>query len=229
VLTYWRNSGYLEDVARKKAATKETRPGDVDDIFIGPQGDPVIKARSTDGAWCCTAFLRLTTDRRWIIASYTVSPWADVPSGGATTATARSLPFGRWLAMAHARLPEMGDWLAKGTLPSGAPTMVLPQHVERARRLAELARGAELRKGRKGYPADHYRRIAFEYLDLQSQGVGRGIQRRLAEQQDPQRQWQTIRDWLAKATELGFLTKGTPGRAGREPGPNLYREEGPNQ
>lgn len=225
MLTSWRNSGYLEGVARKKASTQETLPGDVDDVFVSPQGDPVIKARSTDGAWCCTAFLRLTTDRRWIIASYTVSPWSDMPTGGATTSTARRLPLARWLAVAHARLPEMGDWLDKGKLPSGAPTRIMPQHVKRARRLADLARGAELQRGRKGYPPDHYRRIAFEYLDLQAQGVGRGIQKRLAEQQDPPRQWQTIRDWLARATEFGFLTPGTPGRAGRNPGPNLYREE----
>ena len=38
----------------EKAATKETAPGEVDQISITPGGDPFIKARSTDGAWWCT-------------------------------------------------------------------------------------------------------------------------------------------------------------------------------
>ena len=77
-----------------------------------------------------------------------------------------------------------------------------------------------LRRGRRGYPDDHYRRIALAYLDLQRQGVSRGIQKRLAEQEG--RPWQTIRDWLRIATEKGFSPR-EPGEGRSHAGASSVR------
>jgi hypothetical protein len=38
--------------------------------------------------------------------------------------------------------------------------------------------------------------------------------------------WQTARDWINRARELGYLTRGKPGRAGAKPGPHLIADVG---
>jgi hypothetical protein len=65
---------------------------------------------------------------------------------------------------------------------------------------------------------DHYRRIALRYLEILEER--RDVLVALAQEESVPRE--TIRDWVRKATELGFLGPGTPGRAEQRPGPNLY-------
>jgi hypothetical protein len=56
-----------------------------------------------------------------------------------------------------------------------------PEEFDQVRRLAEAARELPLNRGRKGYPADHYRRIAVAYIDqIRAQG-SRGVLARLAD------------------------------------------------
>jgi hypothetical protein len=101
-----------------------------------------------------------------------------------------------------------------------------------SRALAAKIQPGDLRRGRRGYPDDHYRRIAFDYLALQQErGTSRGLLEALAEkvrteESTPARE--TIRDWVHEARRRGFLSPTTPGRGGATPGPNLYidKEEG---
>lgn len=102
---------------------------------------------------------------------------------------------------------------------------VQAQDIDRARRLTKAASIEQLKRGRTGYPDDHYRRIALAYLDLLAMGNRRGILNKLAEQETnrlaryvPR---ETVRTWVRRARELQFLTAGEPGRAGAEPGPRL--------
>jgi hypothetical protein len=77
-------------------------------------------------------------------------------------------------------------------------------------------------KGRRTHSDTHYRDIALAYLRLYENGTRRGILQALAGQY--QVPWQTIRDWVARARQLDYLTKGKPGRAGARPGPRLLAE-----
>jgi hypothetical protein len=62
---------------------------------------------------------------------------------------------------------------------------------------------------------------------LQAEGIGRGILKEIAAREakrlDRHVARETARDWVRGARERGFLTPGKPGRAGAQPGPNLYR------
>ena len=138
-----------------------------------------------------------------------MSPFSEIPSGGATTATARHSC--RLAAGLPWRTPSYPRWGIGSPRVNSHQGHRRPYFRSTASELGNWPSSLEERnfaEGARDTPADHYRRIAFEYLALQSQGEGRGIQKKLAEQQDPPRQWQTIRDWLAKATELEFLTPG---------------------
>jgi hypothetical protein len=98
-----------------------------------------------------------------------------------------------------------------------------PKEFDQVRRLAEAARELPLNRGRHGYPADHYRRIAIAYIDEVKAHGGRGVLGRLASAENVSRA--TIRDWVKRARELGFLAPTKQGRAEATPGPNLYRKE----
>jgi hypothetical protein len=181
---------------------------------------PKIEGRSSDGSWRCNALLAKDADGRLSISRLEVEPWTFGDRLALGTNVLRSLPLGRWLASAHSQLGDAGVWLKTGTLAGSVEGRAWAQAA------AESARSTELRRGRRGYPEDHYRRIALAYLALQQQGV-RGSPVRLAQDEStPARPvaWQTMRDWIHRATELGFLSPGSPGRAGRSPGPNLYKE-----
>lgn len=98
-----------------------------------------------------------------------------------------------------------------------------PKEFDQVRRLAEAARELPLNRGRKGYPADHYRRIALAYIDEARAHGSRGVLARLASAESVSRP--TIRDWVKRARELGFLAPTKQGRAEATPGPNLNRKE----
>jgi hypothetical protein len=88
-----------------------------------------------------------------------------------------------------------------------------------AHAVKEAMHGVELKRGREGYPADHYRKIALRALQLQAEHGARGVRQRLAEAEG--RPPETVRDWIKRARQLGYLAPATPGRAGYVPGPNL--------
>jgi hypothetical protein len=176
--------------------------------------DPFIGGRSPDGHWGVVAHLRLLGDV-FSICDLEVWPWDGEESAALGTDVVRRLPLGRWLTFAHGRLAEL------------ASTAIREGHAhEELRRLSRSK--VQPAAGRRGFGADFYRRLALEYLELQEQGVSRGIRAELA-RRESRRQGRTVteinvRDALSKATELGFLSRGAPGRAGRTAGPNLFQD-----
>jgi hypothetical protein len=93
-----------------------------------------------------------------------------------------------------------------------------------ARRVTAEASKQPLKRGRKGYPSEHYRRIALRAVELFESGR-RDVVKALEEEEC--RPYQTIRDWIRRARqpELGFLEPSKQGQTNFRPGPNLYRKE----
>jgi hypothetical protein len=104
---------------------------------------------------------------------------------------------------------------------------VTAEDVKRAKRVAAAAARQPLNRGRRGYPHDHYRRIALRYLALleERRDVLVGLAQEESDLLGKAVPRETVRDWVRRATELGFLVPGTPGRASNRPGPNLYKKE----
>ena len=74
------------------------------------------------------------------------------------------------------------------------------------------------KRGPRGHPDEHYRRVAYLYLKLYQAGA-RPLLVVLGQQlQVPA---ETARDWVHRARELGFLSPGKQGRKGATPGPRL--------
>jgi hypothetical protein len=100
----------------------------------------------------------------------------------------------------------------------------LPQGwYESASHVATLAR-SELKRGPKGYPREHYRRIALRCIELHRQGV-RNVLRVLADEEGVP--YETARTWRDVARRKYRYLAPSPrqGQAWFEPGPNLYEEE----
>lgn len=195
-------------------------------ILYAPDKGPLMVGRSSDGLWRCLAWLSLTDRQEIVVFRLELRPWGDdVLMLG--TNVLRDLPLHRWLAQAHSRLTEgVAAWLAN---EGGTPTH--PIDAKELRHLRKVAQGmAESttpKPGPKGLGDNFYRRLAIDYLGLQ--GKRRDIRCALAEQENRRQNRDditdlTVRDWLTKATKLGFLSAGTPGRAGRRAGPNLYED-----
>jgi len=206
------------DEHMRMALIFDLRPGAMTVFFPGNRtpddGDPIIVARSPDGAWRVLLHLWLT-ESEFFVRDIAIRPW-DNQSRPVGTDVLRRLPLGRWATMAHGWLAEYAQ---KG-IDTGRGT-------DQLRRLARAK--VTPAAGRRGFGKDFYRRLALEYLELQAEGVSRGIRvelaRRESRRQDRKVTPTNIRDALNKATELGFLMPGTPGRAGRQPGPNLYSDD----
>lgn len=146
------------------------------------------------------------------------------PGAGLTTTVLRSLPLGGLVAALRAVVEEAPEQVAELERSSGETFEELKKQTQRA---ARAVRGTGLKRGRKGYPDDHYRWVALEYLALQAEGWSRGILVELAKRATKHlgRDFvarETVRDWVAEARKRQFLTKATQGRAGAGPGPNLY-------
>jgi acyl-CoA reductase-like NAD-dependent aldehyde dehydrogenase len=96
---------------------------------------------------------------------------------------------------------------------------VTVEDVERAEQAAKQA--TKPARGRRAKPREHYQRIALRYLDLASRR--RDVLVALADEEGVPRE--TVRDWVRKATKLGFLAPGRPGRAETRRGPMLNPKE----
>ncbi len=193
-----------------------------------------LEARTPDGDWCVRAHLGADDRGQLAITRLELYPYdisvatGGSPRSGISGSSLRELPLGRWIAQAFAILIDEDKVAQTGAgyddmLAELGYTDAGENRKAWARQVAEEAHSVPLRRGRRGYPDDHYRRIALAYLDLQAQGVSRGIQLRLAEQEHVA--VETIRDWLHLATKKQLLSPGTPGRAGRTPGRRLYAEQ----
>jgi hypothetical protein len=92
-----------------------------------------------------------------------------------------------------------------------------------ARRVSAEARKKPLTRGRSGYPPEHYRRIALRAVELHKEGERDVVRRVAAEEQRP---YATVRHWIQRAREHGFLAKAAKqGRREFLPGPDLYPKE----
>jgi hypothetical protein len=91
-----------------------------------------------------------------------------------------------------------------------------------AKRVTEQAKRAPLKRGRQGYPDNHYRRIAIRCVELHNAGTHNVTGTLALELGKP---YQTVRDWIRTARQRGFLMPGRQGATDFRPGPNLYRKE----
>jgi hypothetical protein len=99
---------------------------------------------------------------------------------------------------------------------------IKPEQKRWARRVSAEAKKKPLTRGRKGYPHEHYRRIALRAVELFGEGH-RDVLARLTDEEG--KPYQTVRDWIHRARSLGFLAPTKQGRADFRPGPNLYPKE----
>ena len=99
------------------------------------------------------------------------------------------------------------------------PRRVYPD-ADQPRYAALIRDPSQQRRGRPGLPESHYRAVAVAYLELYESGVTHGILAELGRRFAAPHQ--TVRDWVARARSLGYLTPGKPGRSGATPGPRLY-------
>jgi hypothetical protein len=109
--------------------------------------------------------------------------------------------------------------------PDERPVRVFPPDEREARTGLVAAADAPRKRGRPGLATSHYRGIALEYLQLYESGSSAPV-REIAERRGVP--WQTVRDWVARARKLGYLTHGKQGRSGADPGPRLLREPDEN-
>jgi hypothetical protein len=99
------------------------------------------------------------------------------------------------------------------------------EEVERVHKIAKESKH-ERPRGRRGYPTEHYKWIAHRYLALVKAGHTANVLKVLAEQERVPRE--TVRDWVRKATKLGYLEPGQRGKVRTRPGPNLRKEDNNN-
>lgn len=200
------------------------------------QGRPEFEARSPDGRWYCKGFLERDDSGRFLLRRVEIEPWT--PGVNVDTNALRSLPLGRWVAQVAAMVSDEDLWgqtgltpIAGGVAMLGRPLSETEAGRQLAKRVAAANRGIKLRRGRSGYPDAHYRRIALSYLEVQGNGAPPGGIRaeltrlenaRRARSHQPQIQPETMRDWINRAGELGFLTTGR----NRAAGPRLFEEDG---
>jgi hypothetical protein len=199
----------------------EDRPADEANVAEFIAGDWI---KPTDEAphaqpWVFRGILRRSTRGLLVVSEFEVEPYR--PGGAEVTGTVlRGVRLAPIRQKAIAALG--GIALFHETAASAGLSRISKEDVKRAQRAAADAEKQPLNRGRHGYPPDHYRRIALRYLELIGQGR-RDVLVALATEEGRKRE--TIRDWVRKATKLGFLAPGKQGRAEARPGPNLYGTE----
>ena len=160
-------------------------------------------------------------DRRLVLTNLLICPPGGLlapPESDLTASVLRSVKTGRMLSRVYEELNAKPGQVAawEEFLKEPVPEW---RHKAEKRAISELEAGV-VKRGPTGRPDSHFRRVASLYLDLQAAGWGRGIlleiQRRLKAESREQ-----ARDWVHGATTRGFLSPGTPGVAGRTPGPAL--------
>lgn len=140
-------------------------------------------------------------------------PEADVE----VTGTVLRLPLATIRDRANAQLAPRA--LGLKVLAEGGGWGVTREDVERAEEAAKQSK--KPKRGRRAKPREHYERIALRYLALLE--TRRDVLVALSDEEGVPRE--TVRDWVRKATKLGLLAPGKPGRAEKRPGPNLSRKE----
>jgi len=146
--------------------------------------------------------------------------------GGVDGKLMRKLKLADLMSEFRTRLLEM-DGKAYAPVDPAAAKREAARLVKEAVRnssLAALAEESKPARGRRGYPDDHYERIARRYLQLvNDERVTRGVLARIADEEG--RPVETVRTWIYQARQRDFLTRrGEVGRAGALPGPRLLAQ-----
>jgi hypothetical protein len=218
----------FRDLFRQELRKALHTPTEVDWPVVQPQplkdrSDEALIAELLAGTlvegepWLIHAVLRRHPKGPPIMACLSVEhfPVRDVEVTGTVL---RALPLARIRDQAFAQLIPVA--LGREVLAEAGGWGITSEDAERTRHAADEA--AKPKPGRRALPREHYARIATRYLTLLGEGR-RNVLVVLADEEGVPRE--TVRDWVRKATKLGFLAPGTPGRAGMRPGPNLYRKE----
>ncbi len=170
--------------------------------------------------WLIRGVLRGGTSGPPILSRVAIEHFHD-PDREVTGTVLRDLRFGEIRDRALTRLRERARNL-------GAMSFV-PEPTARAAGVAakKAGRGAIPVGSRGAYQPEHYRHIAERYLALVESGRRDVI--KALEEEEGKRLGEPVghermRDWVRKATKLGFLAPGSPGTVARQPGPNLVRE-----
>src|SRR4051794_16755005 len=165
--------------------------------------------------WLVCAVIRQSDGGPPVLSRVKIEHCND-PGHEVTGAIVREIRFGTIRDKALVRLRERGANLA-------AMTAILPKPwVVAAQDAAEKAGRGKIAAGAHGaYPPDHYRHIAERHLALVADGR-RDVLKALCEEEsvrlDELIGRERMRDWVKKATRLGYLEPGQPGRVGRRPG-----------
>jgi hypothetical protein len=210
--------------AHSEKRGKLTPPWIVARQFIDPEDEKVIAAvfavqPVAEEPWLIRGVLR-TSEGAPTLARVSVEHFAD-PAVEVTSAVLHRIPAATirdgaraWLrpqAM-HADVFEKTGW------------NVTAAQKRWARRVSAEARKKPLTRGRKGYPREHYQRIALRAVELFADGHRDVLAQLAAEERKP---YSTVRDWIyrARSPALRFLEPTKQGRADFRPGPNLYRRD----
>jgi hypothetical protein len=136
------------------------------------------------------------------------------PYRGVTSEVLRAVPIERLIREIVAYLQTVADWqqhLADtyGWAPPADQQQLLADAVKRTRSSTR----------RRKYPDDHYRDVALLYLQLLGQGQTSTPIAHLAKKLGVTTP--TARNWVHRARQLGYLTQGSRGKPGAQPGPRL--------
>jgi hypothetical protein len=164
--------------------------------------------------WLIRGVLRAQDAGPLQLARVAVEHFLD-PSAEVTSTVIRGVPTARLRDFANSYLAVAPGVLAEEGVPSDAERRW-------ATRVTRAAAKRPLRRGRGGYSVDHYRRIALLALEIHDKGH-HDVVKELAARED--RPYQTVRDWVRRARELGFLKPAQRGRSQWVAGPKLYRKE----
>ncbi|MFG1916161.1 hypothetical protein [Micromonospora sp. NPDC048898] len=175
-----------------------------------------------DGEW------RGKEDEYWDVSALPDSSIQGPPFQGITGALLRAIPVGRILAWAHDAMAN-NEWREKGlpTLSQAGVRLVPPTELAPDTRAA-LERSAAASTRKKGRPPlsdELLEDVALAYLEEAKRG--RGLTARLAARFD--RPNETIRDWIHACRKRGYLSQGTIGRRGAQPGERLLMAISPDE
>jgi hypothetical protein len=138
-----------------------------------------------------------------------------------TSPMLRSVSLERILERARAEIRDSADWLA---VARDLGWQLPPEkEIRKIERLAAEVEKTRRSRGRRRKSPAVYHAFALEALELQANGVGRGMRRMLAKKHNVE--VGTVRDWLRRCRDLGFLAPAEWGKTGVAPGPNLTEEE----
>jgi hypothetical protein len=174
--------------------------------------------------WLAIGYLGHASSGRVVIKQLALEPAGDSgPDLDVTGTLLRSFRPDELIARAKAQLID-----TPGALDVAERLGLASPSAEERRRTEEAAVAAgkdERRRGRRGYPESHYRRVALDHLELLESGMTRGLHKELGNRYGVSAE--RMRDWVQRASELEFLTGGEKqGRAGRQAGPRLYEALG---